>query len=356
MTLDLAINLLLNKLREIPKEQYCAWFADENSLEALPLLATTHPKLQLCTNRYDIHSQALALGIDSLFNDVKLTEIISPKTQHLFIRISKEKPVTHHTINQAAQQLCSTASLHLAGLKGEGIKTYLKKTQALFLQKTPTKKEKDAHYGSFSSPNEHAESLETQNYDELRNIGDINNQTLLSKPGVFGFEKIDAGSELLLTTAHSYLKDNAITPRSQLDLGCGYGLLTLGSRRWGNQRLTATDNNAAALIAIAASAKANNADVDIIAADAGAEINDTYDCILCNPPFHQGFSISGDLTDKFLKQASQKLAPDGLAFFVVNSFIGIEQQASHYFKKQETLINTKKFKVIILSKKRPQKT
>ena len=355
MTQDLAINLLLNKLREIPKEQHCAWFADENSLEALPLLAANHPKLALCTNRYDIHAQALALGINSVFNDVNLAEIITPKTQHLFIRISKEKPVTHHTINQAAQQLHGNASLHIAGLKGEGIKTYLKKTQALFFQKVPVKKDKDAHYSGFSSPDKHAAPLETQNYDELRNIGDINNQTLLSKPGVFGYEKIDEGSELLLTTAHAHLKDNAIKPHSQLDLGCGYGLLTFGSRHWGNQRFTATDNNAAALIAIAAGAKANNINVDIIAADAGAEIDDAYDCILCNPPFHQGFSISGDLTDKFLKQASQKLTPDGIAFFVVNSFIGIEQKATQYFKKQETLVNNKKFKVLVLSHQKLQK-
>ena len=349
MTQDLAINLLLSRLQQVSAEQHCTWFADENSLAILPLLAQTSAKLALCTNRYDIHTQALALGINSAFNDAQLAEQITPQTQHVFIRISKEKPLAHHTINQAAQTLKNDATLHLAGLKGEGIKTYLKKTQTLFLKSSATKKNKDAHYGAFASANSDAAPLDTQNYDQLREIGSFNNQTMLSKPGVFGFEKIDEGSELLLDVTQKYLQNHNIQPHNQLDLGCGYGLLTFGSRHWGSKNFTATDNNAAALLAITASAKANNLELEIVAADAGAEIKGAFDCILCNPPFHQGFSISGDLTDKFLNHASQKLSPKGHAFFVVNSFIGIEKKASRYFKQQETLTNTKRFKVLALS-------
>ena len=177
-----------------------------------------------------------------------------------------------------------------------------------------------------------------------------NHTQLLSKPGIFGYEKIDEGSELLLTYAKKYLDSHAITPQKILDLGCGYGLLSLMSAQWHPREIVATDNNAAALNAVSASAAANNIAIKVVADDAGENISEKFDALLCNPPFHQGFSVSGDLTLKFLRSASQKLTPDGIAFFVVNSFIGIEKKAEAFFSRQELLINNKKFKVFALKK------
>ena len=351
MTQDHAITALVATLKQIPADKACLWFADENSLAALPLLAQSHPGLSLSTNRYDIHQQALALNIKSTFNDAELApEQTQPTPQHVLARVSKEKPLTHHVINQAASQFGPMVHLHLAGLKGEGIKTTIKQAANLFAQTTGSQKKGDAYSGSFSEPLSSATLLPTQDYPCVRQIGEFEHFRLFSKPGVFGFEKIDEGSVLLLKSAHQYLQHQQITPEAMLDLGCGYGLLTLGCQSWGARYFVATDNNAAALIAMQANAERNGCAVDIIPADAGAGIDHPFDGILCNPPFHQGFSVSGDLTDKFLQSASHKLTANGHAFFVVNSFIAIEKKAARYFDRQTTLLNNKKFKVVLLQK------
>lgn len=351
---DTAISLLLNQLQATPKEAKKLWFADENSDGALDQLSHFKHHLTLLTHRFDIHRQAQNLGLNSIFNDVDFNEAGNTAFDAVFIRISKEKPVTHHAINQSAQILSDQGNLHLAGYKNEGIKTYAQKTAALFGQSHALQKIKDAYINSFSHPKNHTEcnALATNDYTKLRLIGEHEGCSLVSKPGVFGFEKIDQGSALLLTTAHNYLIENKrITQQTNLlDLGCGYGLLTLCAQKWGIHKITATDNNAAALAALQAGVKTNKPDatIHVLASDAGKEIEGKYDIILCNPPFHQGFDISSGLTHKFLHNTQRLLAPNGVALFVVNSFIALEKKAKPIFKHQKTLCNNKRFKVILL--------
>lgn len=354
---DTAISQLLSQLQATPAEAYKLWFADENSYGALGQLANYSTNLTVLSNRFDIHQQAQTLGLDSVFNDVDFSGICSTAPEAIFIRISKEKPVTHHAINQAAATLNRTGQLHLAGYKNEGIKTYAQKAATLFAQSSKLQKHKDSHICSLSLPKtpEDSAKLDTQNYTQLRTIGTFAGNTLISKPGVFGFEKIDDGSTLLLEEAEAFLvQQKRITSQtSLLDLGCGYGLLALTACTWGISSVTATDNNAAALSAITHGAQANPAitpgGIHILPTDAGAGIKDKFNIILCNPPFHQGFDISGDLTDKFLRNANNLLAKGGTALFVVNSFIAIEKKAASIFKHQKTLCNNKRFKVLALS-------
>lgn len=343
---DQALALLLQQWQHTTQQGHNLWFADENSHAILPILAAHSARTSVITNRYDVHQATVQQGINSIFNDVDFSAYPIPPT-HIYIRISKEKPVTHHSINQAASLLGEHGFLHLAGYKNEGIKTYAQKALALFGNASKLHKQKDAHIVHLSQP-QNCTPLDTQNYTQLRTIGHYKNIALMSKPGVFGFEKLDEGSLLLLESAEEFLTANQHQPIKQLDLGCGYGLLTFGSAHWGAEQLTATDNNAAALAATQATSAANQIPVHIIAADAGQSVAGKYDTILCNPPFHQGFDISADLTDKFLRSASQKLAPKGIAFFVVNSFIGLEKKAAPYFGQQQLLVNNHKFKVLAL--------
>jgi 16S rRNA (guanine1207-N2)-methyltransferase len=351
---DLAIALLIRQLQQTPRKEPCLWFADENSLYFLPLLARYSAHLTVLTNRFDIHTAAKALGLSSYFNDVNLPIAVGVTApRHIFARVSKEKSVTHHLANQAIQVLAQDGQFHIAGYKSEGVKSYIKKISELFTLTSTIEKNKEAYLGSFLQPNKaQKDLLDTQQYPELREIGQFDQLKLISKPGVFGYQKIDQGSVLLLATTKAYLTKTKFNPQTQLDLGCGYGLLTLASAHWGKAALTATDNSAAALAAMAAGAAENNINVTLLPSDAGAELTTPFDLILCNPPFHQGFSISGDLTDKFLANSAKLLQPNGIAIFVVNSFVGLEKKAVPYYGHQETLVNTNKFKVIAFTQAR----
>ncbi len=350
-TSDHAIDTLLEQLRKHQLDttqksnQKSLWFADENSHLVMHSLGQHKDNVDVLTNRFDIHQSALHLGLTSIFNDVDFSETDAP-FDHIYLRVSKEKAVMHHAINQACAHLKPSGQLHIAGNKNEGAKTYIKKASILFTEKSAITKDKDTYSITLSQPNHEAESLDTNNYTALREIGQYNAMPLFSKPGVFGFDKLDEGSLLLLETLK---KEQIETGKDILDLGCGYGLLTLGAFALKAKSYTATDNNAAALIAIQHNAQEWREKIDIIPADAGKEIEKKFDLILCNPPFHQGFSVSGELTDKFLANTKKLLAKEGVAYFVVNSFVGIESRSDKKQLHIKTILNNKKFKVLKFS-------
>src|SRR5690606_23499197 len=163
-----------------------------------------------------------------------------------------------------------------------------------------------------------------------------------------GWNKVDQGSALLIAQLHKFLPSMPRAPERMLDLGCGYGYLSLMAADLPLKQRVLTDNNAAALIAARANCAANSIAAEIIAADAGSELEPGFDLILCNPPFHQGFSIDGDLTDKFLTSAKRLLVRGGVALFVVNQFIPLERKAQELFSKVELVTQEQGFKVVSL--------
>ena len=91
---------------------------------------------------------------------------------------------------------------------------------------------------------------------------------------------------------------------------------------------------------------------EIELADCAQGIKKSFDLVLCNPPFHQGFSVENQLTERFLAAAAKHLAPHGLAYFVVNQFIPLERKAADYFKRCEKINHNGQFKILRLSQPR----
>jgi 16S rRNA (guanine1207-N2)-methyltransferase len=259
----------------------------------------------------------------------------------------------HHLLNQAWRCLKPDGELWLSGFKNDGTKTYIEKIAKLLGCDKNIKKNGQVYTAQLikHSPFDAQLQLDSSDYTLTRPIVSDSGLTLISKPGLFGWNKIDAGSALLIAQLEQVLS-NRPAPQTGLDLGCGYGYLTVAAnqippavaKNW-----ILTDNNAAALQIAAANLQLNNINGQVIGADAGFGLPVKADLLLCNPPFHQGFSVDGDLTDKFLTNASRLLAPDGLALFVVNQFIPLERKAAPLFKQVKTLVDNGSFKVISLS-------
>src|SRR5690606_14598650 len=124
-------------------------------------------------------------------------------------------------------------------------------------------------------------------------------------PGIFGWNKLDRGSVLLAEQAVAVLSGAALPGASTsdvasgepasgglgsvLDLGCGYGYLLLATADLPFSSRTATDNNAAAIIAAEANFDQRELAVTVTLDDCGAHLQEQFDVILCNPPFHHGF-------------------------------------------------------------------
>ena len=194
------------------------------------------------------------------------------------------------------------------------------------------------------------ERLDDKDYSSLRPIFELNGRAVISKPGLFGWDKQDQGSALLIECAEQFLQQCERQPQSLLDLGCGYGYLSLSSYRWSQiETRWATDNNAAAVKCMQVNAQAHCLDVTVSADDCGQRIGDQFDLILCNPPFHQGFSVDSSLTDKFLHNSHKRLNPHGTALFVVSQFIGLEEKAAGIFCQVTQLKSDGQFKVLALA-------
>ena len=323
--------------------------ADENALQAIEQMPIDGDIL-LMTNRYDIFLKCQERKLQCQYTDFDFTALEPQSFDCVLYRISKERPVSHHIINNAYTLLKQGGQLILSGAKNEGIKSYTSNAAKLFGTKATAEKHGSFYRASLTkSAGNTAKWLDSKDYPAIRTIYEADDLKLQSKPGVFGWNKIDKGSQLLLDTAENYLSDSGINPKSLLDLGCGYGYISLRTKHWPSlEERWATDNNAAAILCTQANAKSNALNIETVADDCANSIDKRFDLILCNPPFHQGFEVDQSLTLKFLGQTQRHLNSDGIALFVVNQFIAIPKLAEKYFEQCTELASDGSFKVYCL--------
>jgi 16S rRNA (guanine1207-N2)-methyltransferase len=344
--MDTALTLLLQELSSVVAPTL--WWMDENTpAEQIP---TPKANVQIIANRYDVAKQLTQKGWMCEFADFSHQQTPAVQPKRILARVSKEKALSHFWINQASQILSSNqGELILTGLKQEGIKGYFDRAKKAGADVEIWKSDKETWAARLRFPS--AIQLEDKHYDQLQSISVSEQTQLLSKPGIFGWEKVDQGSALLIEHLTSLIEQYAEAPlQSALDIGCGYGYLAVETSKRLNIPVIATDNNAAALIACQANADASNLPITCIAGDCADTVEQQVDLIVCNPPFHTGRGVDSQLTDRFLKSAARCLSPQGLAVFVTNLHIGIEQRAKTHFNGVETAVRSDHFKLIVLTK------
>jgi 16S rRNA (guanine1207-N2)-methyltransferase len=327
--------------------------ADEN-FPAAPFASLKNKDITVLTNRYEVYQNVKKAGLKALFNDFIKDSLEQNHYGLVCYRVSKEKPVTHHIINIAFDLLTDNGELVLVGEKNDGIKTYTKKAAAYFDTEATASKDSTTYTAVIQKESSQpGELLDDKNYTELRTIAELDGLELASKPGVFGWNKIDRGSAFLAEHLPKFLK-HIPEHATLLDLGCGYGYLTaMAAKENKAARIVATDNNAAAITAIQKNFETLGLSelkmgCDIIAADCGDSIKERFNVIICNPPFHQGYSVDGQLTDKFLTNTKRLLKRSGKALFVINTFIPLPQKAREYFKTVKIIDENTSFKLVMV--------
>ena len=304
--------------------------------------------LTVLTNRFDVAECAMRAGIPCLFNDMDLTAC-NTRFDMVCYRVSKEKAVVHHVINQVPGVLTPGGELVLAGYKDEGTKTYISKAEHyLGCRASTSKGERQLQIARFT-PGTITAPLDDRGYRDWHVITDLQGKPVYSKPGQYGWNKIDDGSRRLAECLQERIRLPAGAPATALDLGCGYGYLSLMAAHLGVQRITATDNNAAAVASCQRNFQVHGVQGEVIADHCAHGIHHQFDLVLCNPPFHRGFDTERSLTEQFVASAAHHLKPGGFALFVVNQFIPLESVAAPFFKAVEILYRDKSFKVLELS-------
>ncbi len=151
-------------------------------------------------------------------------------------------------------------------------------------------------------------------------------ESWLTQPGLFGWNQIDAGSQLLLQTLQS--SATPITGRVA-DLGCGYGYLSrhLLQQYPAITQLDALDVDSRAIhctqhnIPASFHPKTHTLWQDITTWHPSRH----YDTIVMNPPFHQGKQEDITLGQAFIHKAWSALSPGGRLYWVANRHLPYEQ-------------------------------
>ena len=347
---DPSFQLLAQQLRLKSGPQLLV--ADEN-LRSAPLHLLPVDTTTVITNRYDLYNQAQSSGFNCYYNDFDFSIFDDNSFSQVLYRVSKEKSVAHHVINSSPRLLANNSTLVLSGAKNDGIKTYTDKAAHYFGTRATSEKHGSVYLAVIHHLSSAEQPLDDQDYHQLRPCISLtspsNDQLLYSKPGLFGWDKVDMGSAFLAEHLSDFFKLFSRPPEHILDLGCGYGYLSVLAKQSVEANITATDNNAAAIAACSKNFILAGIEGEVIAGDCAENIDKKFDAVVCNPPFHQGFNTDNHLTQRFVTSCHQHLKPSGKALFVVNQFVPLESCAKKLFQVSRFGKN-KHFKLVLLEK------
>ena len=159
-----------------------------------------------------------------------------------------------------------------------------------------------------------------------------------SQPGVFAWDRIDAGS-LLLAQAMPPLKG------AGADLGCGYGALaTVALRSPAVTSLRLIDLDRRAITAArknVTDARAAFEWADARALDDVGELN----FVVSNPPFHDGGAEDKRLGQAFIRKAGGLLKKGGVLWVVANRHLPYEAALKDAFKRVTMVADAGGYKV-----------
>ncbi|VFP86073.1 16S rRNA (guanine(1207)-N(2))-methyltransferase RsmC [Candidatus Erwinia haradaeae] len=170
--------------------------------------------------------------------------------------------------------------------------------------------------------------------------------TLKSLPGVFGYNGLDNGTKLLLSTFSEAIKGKI------LDIGCGTGVISaMIANRSPLADIILTDVNAAALVASKATLLCNNLKGTVVASNIYSKITGYFHMIVANPPFHDGSKITLDIARTLITDAPNFLYKGGELRIVANSFLPYQHMLNKVFGHHTVIICNKYFKVYSAIKK-----
>jgi 16S rRNA (guanine1207-N2)-methyltransferase len=173
----------------------------------------------------------------------------------------------------------------------------------------------------------------------------IEGTSFITRPGIFGWNKIDRGSALLCEQLPNSL------PGSGADLGAGFGYLShsILTRIKDVQKLALYEAEALALDVARLNLEKIQTSVEVSYHwhDVRKGLNiQNMDWIVMNPPYHDGGDSDVDLGKTFISMAASSLRPAGELYFVANVRLPYERVVKDFFSSMTCCVQTDGFKVL----------
>lgn len=166
---------------------------------------------------------------------------------------------------------------------------------------------------------------------------------LWSRPGLFSWDRIDPGSEMLADSVPEYTKGIGV------DLGAGYGFLSREILAHCPQveRMDLVEAEYRALVCQEQTMLPHAGRHTIRWADVLKNLPPaTYDFAVMNPPFHTGRADNNELGRSFIRAAAQTLRNGGTLWMVANRHLPYEDELTRCFKAHETIEDDDGYKII----------
>ena len=259
----------------------------------------------------------------------------------LLIYLPKAKQETLYLLANLAPHLQQGAEIILVGEKKCGIKSAdaLLKSYSARVNAIDSARHCSILYAQLDQPVKTFEQAQWVKHYPIN----INNTELqiCSLPGVFSYGELDKGSELLLQNL-----PNNISGRV-LDFGCGAGVIACYILKKHPQlQVDLVDINAFALASAKLSLDSNKLQANIFPSNVFSKVNEKYNLILSNPPFHSGKKTDYTAAESFISQSHEHLNSQGKLSIVANKFLNYESLLVNAFSNLEIEQETNKFKVL----------
>jgi len=173
---------------------------------------------------------------------------------------------------------------------------------------------------------------------------------LAQTPGIFCGNQLDMGTRLFLDSLHQLPKAALVG-----DLGCGNGVLGLAYlKKHPDAEVVMVDESAMAvacaeenlLRAFGESQRSHAFQADAMPLSADRP----FDLIVCNPPFHQGTTVTTELAQDLFKSAETSLRPGGQLWVVANRHLQYHVVLKKLFGRCTTVTGDSKFVILMVQK------
>lgn len=302
--------MLLRHEDELCSRRWLLLDADDPALSALP--GTSR---HWHSDRPDGAAQTSAM-LPTLPADVDLVIVVLPKSL----------PRLSFLVASIAGQLTQPVELWLVGPAKGGIKGGVSTLAKAGVELAST--DSARHCKLFSGTLSPAEFRMA----DFQQTFDLDGLAICSLPGVFSSGRLDAGTALLLEALSDQMKSGQSSSGSALDLGCGAGVLSAWLARAG-LAVSAVDISATAVEATRLTLAANSLSGSVRQSDLFSAVDDRFDLLVTNPPFHQGRAQTFEVTQRLVQQAPDHLLPGGQLWLVANRHLPYDDWLQSSFNR-----------------------
>jgi len=273
--------------------------------------------------------------------DVRLADGVIGLAPASFDRVLSHLPrgraVQEELIRGAAWALRPGGRFYLVASKRVGVKGAIAYARELFGQCGVVRQKKGYHVALAVKPAHLRLPPLADGYVARTITLDGVETVLISKPGVFAWDRLDDGTVALVGAMEIGARDCV------LDLGCGTGLAGLAAaRRASGGQVTLVDADVRAVESARRTLEANLCGTGLSAcpsgglesprhfvANAEVQLSDCwsairerrFDVVVANPPFHQGLGVDYEVARQFVSDAARVLGAGGRLFLVANRFL-----------------------------------